>query len=99
MIHNKMSVIELLPEDELLSLQKEKELLTEKRAAGIKLLAELNAQLNVVRSLKMQETLWMKNSRKSRENWSIKRICRMLWLFRKRDCFILEHNGKRYSRI
>lgn len=60
MIHNKMSVIELLPEDELLSLQKEKELLTEKRAAGIKLLAELNAQLNVVRSLKMQETLWMK---------------------------------------
>ena len=60
MIHNKMSVIELLSEDELLSLQKEKELLTEKRAAGIKLLAELNAQLNVVRSLKMQETLWMK---------------------------------------
>ncbi len=60
MIHNKMSVIELLPEDELLSLQKEKELLTEKRATGIKLLAELNAQLNVVRSLKMQETLWMK---------------------------------------
>ena len=60
MIHSKMSVIELLPEDELLSLQKEKELLTEKRAAGIKLLAELNAQLNVVRSLKMQETLWMK---------------------------------------
>lgn len=60
MIHNKMSVIELLPEDEFLSLQKEKELLTEKRAAGIKLLAELNAQLNVVRSLKMQETLWMK---------------------------------------
>lgn len=60
MIHNKMSVIELLPEDELLSLQKEKELLTEKRAAGIKLLAELNAQLNVVRSLKIQETLWMK---------------------------------------
>lgn len=60
MIHNKMSVIELLPEEELLSLQKEKEQLTEKRAAGIKLLAELNAQLNVVRSLKMQETLWMK---------------------------------------
>lgn len=59
-IHNKMSVIELLPEDEFLSLQKEKELLTEKRAAGIKLLAELNAQLNVVRSLKIQETLWMK---------------------------------------
>lgn len=60
MIHNKMSVIELLPEDEFLRLQKEKELLTEKRAAGIKLLAELNAQLNVVRSLKIQETLWMK---------------------------------------
>ena len=39
-----------------------KEQLVEKRAAGIKLLAELNAQLNVVRSLKMQEALWVKKA-------------------------------------
>ena len=55
MIQSKMSVIELLPEEELLTLQNEKEQLVEKRAAGIKLLAELNAQLNVVRSLKKQQ--------------------------------------------
>lgn len=57
LIHNRMSVIELMPEEELLSLQKEKESLVEKRVVGIKLLAEQNAQLNVVRSLKMQEEL------------------------------------------
>ena len=62
-----MSVIELLPEEELLTLQKEKEQLVEKRAAGIKLLAELNAQLNVVRSLKMQEALWMKKQQEEQE--------------------------------
>ena len=55
LIHNKMSVIELIPEEEQLALQKEKELLAEKRSEGIKLLAEQNAQLNVVRSLKTQE--------------------------------------------
>ncbi len=47
-----MNVIELMPEEELLALQKEKELSAEKRVAGIKLLAEQNEQLNVVRSLK-----------------------------------------------
>lgn len=57
LIHNKMSVIELIPEEEQLALQKEKELLAEKRSEGIKLLAEQNAQLNVVRSLKTQEEL------------------------------------------
>lgn len=57
LIHNRMSVIELIPEEELLTLQKEKESLVEKRAAGIKLLAEQNAQLNIVRSLKTQEEL------------------------------------------
>ena len=67
MIQSKMSVIELLPEEELLTLQNEKEQLVEKRAAGIKLLAELNAQLNVVRSLKMQEALWMKKQQEERE--------------------------------
>ena len=67
MIQSKMSVIELLPEEELLTLQKEKEQLVEKRAAGIKLLAELNAQLNVVRSLKMQEALWVKKQQEEQE--------------------------------
>ena len=67
MIQSKMSVIELLPEEELLTLQNEKEQLVEKRAAGIKLLAELNAQLNVVRSLKTQETLWMKKQQEEQE--------------------------------
>lgn len=60
LIQNRMSVIELMPEEELLSLQKEKELLTEKRVTGIKLLAEQNMQQNVIRSLKMQEELWKK---------------------------------------
>ena len=67
MIQSKMSVIELLPEEELLTLQNEKEQLVEKRAAGIKLLAELNAQLNVVRSLKMQEALWVKKQQEEQE--------------------------------
>ena len=40
MIQSKMSVIELLPEEELLTLQNEKEQLVEKRAAGIKVQAE-----------------------------------------------------------
>ena len=60
LIQNRMNVIELMPEEELLALQKEKELLAEKRVTGIKLLAEQNEQLNVVRSLKMQEDLWKK---------------------------------------
>ena len=58
LIQNRMNVIELMPEEELLALQKEKELSAEKRVTGIKLLAEQNEQLNVVRSLKMQEDLW-----------------------------------------
>ena len=60
LVHNKMSVIELIPEEEQLALQKEKELLVEKRVEGIKLLEEQNKQLNVVRSLKMQEELQKK---------------------------------------
>lgn len=63
LIHNKMSVIELIPEEEQLALQKEKELLAEKRSEGIKLLAEQNAQLNVVRSLKAQEELRTKKQK------------------------------------
>lgn len=57
LIQNKINVIELLPEEEIAALQKENELLAVKRAAGIKLLAKLNEQLNVVRSLRNQEEL------------------------------------------
>lgn len=67
MIHHRLSVIELLPEEELLVLQKEKEQLVEKRTAGIQLLAEQNAQLNVVRSLRTQETLWKKKQKEEQE--------------------------------
>ena len=67
LIQNRMNVIELMPEEELLALQKEKELSIEKRAAGIKLLAEQNEQLNVVRSLKMQEDLWKKKQQEEQE--------------------------------
>ena len=67
LIQNRMNVIELMPEEELLALQKEKELLAEKRVIGIKLLAEQNEQLNVVRSLKMQEDLWKKKQQEEQE--------------------------------
>lgn len=63
LIHNKMSVIELIPEEEQLALQKEKELLAEKAFGRNKLLAEQNAQLNVVRSLKAQEELRTKKQK------------------------------------
>ena len=49
LIQNRMNVIELMPEEELLALQKEKE------------------QLNVVRSLKMQEDLWKKKQQEEQE--------------------------------
>ena len=67
LIQNRMNVIELMPEEELLALQKEKELSAEKRVSGIKLLAEQNEQLNVVRSLKMQEDLWKKKQQEEQE--------------------------------
>ena len=67
LIQNRMNVIELMPEEELLALQKERELLAEKRVTGIKLLAEQNEQLNVVRSLKMQEDLWKKKQQEEQE--------------------------------
>ena len=67
LIQNRVNVIELMPEEELLALQKEKELLAEKRVTGIKLLAEQNEQLNVVRSLKMQEDLWKKKQQEEQE--------------------------------
>lgn len=74
LIQNRMNVIELMPEEELLALQKEKELSTEKRAAGIKLLAEQNEQLNVVRSLKIQEELWKKKQQEEQEEQAREKV-------------------------
>lgn len=67
LIQNKLTVIELIPEEEFLDLQKEKEMLVEKRAMGIELLAKLNMQLNVVRSLRTQEALWKKKQKDEEE--------------------------------
>lgn len=74
LIQNRMNVIELMPEEELLALQKEKELSIEKRAAGIKLLAEQNEQLNVVRSLKIQEELWKKKQQEEQEEQAREKV-------------------------
>ena len=74
LIQNPMNVIELMPEEELLALQKEKELSTEKRAAGIKLLAEQNEQLNVVRSLKIQEELCKKKQQEEQEEQAREKV-------------------------
>ena len=74
LIQNRMNVIELMPEEELLALQKEKELSIEKRAAGIKLLAEQNEHLNVVRSLKIQEELWKKKQQEEQEEQAREKV-------------------------
>ena len=74
LIQNRMNVIELMPEEELLALQKEKELSAEKRVTGIKLLAEQNEQLNVVRSLKMQEDLCKKKQQEEEEQARLKML-------------------------
>ena len=74
LIQNRMNVIELMPEEELLALQKEKELSTEKRALGIKLLAEQNEQLNVVRSLKIQEELCKKKQQEEQEEQAREKV-------------------------
>ena len=74
LIQNRMNVIELMPEEELLALQKEKELSIEKHAAGIKLLAEQNEQLNVVRSLKIQEELWKKKQQEEQEEQAREKV-------------------------
>ena len=74
LIQNRMNVIELMPEEELLALQKEKELSAEKRVTGIKLLAEQNEQLNVVRSLKIQEELCKKKQQEEQEEQAREKV-------------------------
>ncbi|GAE22092.1 exonuclease SbcC [Bacteroides pyogenes JCM 10003] len=67
LIESKKNVIELIPEEELLLLQKEKETEGEKRSEGIRRLAELNTQLTIVNSLKTQEALWKKKQNEEQE--------------------------------
>lgn len=55
LLKSSLSFIELLPEEELRGLLAEKEQLTALRATGIRQLAELNEQLTIIRSLKLQE--------------------------------------------
>ncbi|WP_420186764.1 AAA family ATPase [Bacteroides pyogenes] len=67
LIESKKNVIELIPEEELLLLQKEKETEGEKRSEGIRRLAELNTQLTTVNSLKTQEELWRNKRNEEQE--------------------------------
>jgi exonuclease SbcC len=57
LLKNSVNLIELLPEEEVAQLQKDKALLTEERAVAVKRLALLNEQLNVITSLKAQQEL------------------------------------------
>lgn len=63
LLKSNISFIELLPEEEYQTLLQEKGKLAELRTSGIKRLAEQNAQLNVIRSLKTQEEVWQKKCR------------------------------------
>lgn len=63
LLKSNISFIELLPEEEYQTLLQEKGKLAELRTSGIKCLAEQNAQLNVIRSLKTQEEVWQKKCR------------------------------------
>ncbi|OKZ09098.1 AAA family ATPase [Bacteroides nordii] len=75
LLKNSISLIELLPEDELQNLQKEKERLIQLRTTGTKRLAELNAQFNIVRSLVVkQEQLTKKQQEESVETEKLKKL-------------------------
>lgn len=58
-----VNLIELLPEEEWKTLNTEREVVSANRNKGVKLLAELNAQQNVVRSLKVQQELMIKKQK------------------------------------
>lgn len=75
LLKNTISLIELLPEEEMQTLQKEQERLTALRASGTKHLAELNVQLNIVRSLKQQqELLSVKQKEEAGETEKLKKL-------------------------
>lgn len=60
LIGSKISMLELLPEEEHLALLEQKKSLQEQRTVNARLLSELNEQLTVTRSLKEKEALWKK---------------------------------------
>lgn len=60
LLKSSVSLIELLPEEEWQTLQEEKATLTERREKDTKLLAGLNEQLNVIRSLNVHQEQWRK---------------------------------------
>lgn len=75
LLKNTINLIELLPEEEMQALQKEQERLTALRASGTKHLAELNVQLNIVRSLKQQqELLSVKQKEEAGETEKLKKL-------------------------
>lgn len=73
LVESRLNVIELLPEEEYLSLQKEKEVQAEKRSVGVKWLAELNTQQNIIRTLNTQKTLLEKKLREEQDELSKKK--------------------------
>ncbi|NDV81400.1 AAA family ATPase [Bacteroides sp. 51] len=62
-LKNSINLIELLPEEEVEQLQKDKLQQSEERAVAVKLLASLNEKLKVITSLKAQQQL-LENKRK-----------------------------------
>lgn len=75
LLKNTISLIELMPEEELLALQKEQERLKQLRATGTKLLADLNAQLNIIHSLNVQQGLLSKKQQEeSAETGKLKKL-------------------------
>ncbi|WP_455587462.1 AAA family ATPase [Bacteroides sp.] len=75
LLKNSISLIELLPEEELLNLQKDRERLIQFRDAGTKRLAELNAQLNIIRTLNIQqEQLQKKKQEETVENGKLEKL-------------------------
>ena len=74
LIQNRMNVIELMPEEELLALQKGKELARETRAAGINLVEDHNDQRILVRALKLQEDLCRKKQQEEQEEQAREKV-------------------------
>lgn len=75
LLRDSINLIELLPEEEWLNLQKEREHLNRLRTTGTKRLAELNAQLNIIRSLAVkQEQLTKKQQEESTEIEKLKKL-------------------------
>lgn len=67
LLKSTIALIELLPEEEWQTLKKEQERLVGLRDAGTKQFAELNAQQNIVQSLRLQQELLTKKQQEEAE--------------------------------